>query len=533
MSAPADGKESGKGGQDGPNVIPIDKKKKGEENPLMIPIDGNEKGDKKGHEHRHGEPAKKEDGLDDRTRRNLGYSAVEGAFGNADATIRNTYTTPFALSLNATSAEIGLLSSMHTLASTLAQIPGASIASVLGGRKRVWFFSNLMQKFFWIPIILLPLLPVTDKVMALIALVAIGGFFANIRGPAWSSLMADIVPEDRWGRYFGWRNTIINIAALIATLVSAEMLILMGFPAIFSVAIALGLFSMYFFSKIREPHFRSRYHYHHHITLNPKGLMTSIRINRNFAVFTVFMTAMGFAVNVASPFFTVYMLSDMKIGYAWYSYMVVLESLIVIMTKQYWGNLCDRVGDRNIMAVTGILVCFVPFYWLFVDTTYKIVIANGLSGFAWSGFDVATFNFMLAASPKDKRTKFTANYAFFTGFGVVGGAIVGGFLAVLFGQSALLWMHGLQLVFLVAFCLRLLCLLFLPMLKESRVKEEGAEEPIMDIFWHAVAADPARRLTHLILYPTHIDWKREIPRAIRSAIKTIKYKIKLSVSDKF
>ena len=458
---------------------------------------------------------------EERTKRSLRYSAIEGAFGYGDAGIRNSYTTPFALSLNATSMQIGMLSSLHNLAATLSQIPGATISSRLGGRKRVWFFSNIIQKLFWIPIILLPFIPFSDKVSALIILVAIAGFFASIRGPAWSSLMGDIVPENRWGRYFGWRNTIMNIAALVATLVCAPLLIWLGFPAIFTVAFVLGIISIHYFSKIYEPRLR-RYKYHHHINFNPRVWAGSIRSNKNFAVFTLFMTSMSFAVNIASPFFAVYMLADLNIGYAWYSSLLVFESLVIIITQRYWGDFCDRVGDRNILFVTGVLICFVPFCWLFITNPYQILIADTFSGFAWSGFNVATFNFMLAASPAEKRIKFTANYTFFTGLGVVAGAMAGGMLAGICKDSMFLWMTGFQLVFLAAFFMRLACLLLLPLIKESRVKETG--EPIREIFWHAVAADPARRLTHLILYPAHLGLRMEAKRLFMFVRKMIKIK---------
>jgi MFS family permease len=465
------------------------------------------------------------------TKKNLGNSVIEGAFGNADASIRNNYTTPFALALGATHAQIGILTSLHNLATTVSQIPGAGIADKLGSRKRVWFFSNIMQKFFWLPIILLPFLDLGDRILALILLVAFGAFFANIRGPAWSSLMADIVPRDRWGKYFGWRSAVMSAAGLIAMLIGGQLLVMYGFPAIFALGMGLGVVSIFYFARIKEPHFRGNYHYHHqHISLNPRGWLNGIKVNRNFAVFTLFMTSMSFAVNIAVPFFTVYMLEDLDLGYMWYSFLVVWETLVMIVFQRYWGGLCDKFGDRNIMAVTGFMVCFVPFLWLFITSPYQIMAADAFSAFAWAGFNVATFNFMLAAAPADRRAKFTANYTFFTGLGVVGGAIVGGVLATIFSGSVVMWMTGLQVVFLVSFVARLASMLFITTIREMRVS--GAREPITEIFWSSVVMNPSRRMAHAVIYLHHVEWGKELRYVYEEIKSATYYRLRLFTSDK-
>lgn len=468
---------------------------------------------------------------DEVTKKNLGNSVTEGAFASADASIRNNFTTPFALALGATHAEIGILNSMHHLASTLSQIPGAGLSSRLGSRKRVWFFSNVMQKFFWIPIILLPFLPVEERVAALIVLVAFGAFFANIRSAAWSSLMADIVPRDRWGRYFGWRGAVMSAAGLVAMLLAAQVLVLYGFPAIFALAAGIGVIAMYFFSRIREPAANDGYRYQYrprHITLDPRVWARGVKANRNFAMFTLFMASMSFAVNIAVPFFAVYMLEDLDVGYVWYTYLIVWEILVMIAFQRHWGGLCDRFGDRNVMAATGLMVCFVPFFWLFITSPYQILAANAFSAFAWAGFNVATFNFMLAAAPADRRAKFTANYTFFTGLGVVGGAVTGGVIAAMFGASAILWITGLQLVFLASFAARLISMLFVVTVRETRVS--GVKEPMTEIFWSSM--NPSRRMAKSVVYISHVELRKELRYIIDSLKNATIYRLRLFTSDK-
>ncbi len=457
--------------------------------------------------------------------RSLHYSNIEGAFSNASGSITGSYTTPLALSLHATNSEIGIINSLQNLASTFAQLPGARLSAWLGSRKRAWFFSSIMQRVFWVPIILLPVISVGNPILMLMIFLMLVSFFAALRGPAWSSLMGDIVPKSRWGKYFGWRNTVVSIAGLLAILASGQLLIWFGFPLLLTVALVLGIASIFFFAKMYEPPFRREYHYTHSISLKPGNWLSSMKLNRNFTCFTIFMAAMSFAVNIASPFFSVYMLVDMKLSYAWYAALIVIESLVIIASQPYWGRLCDRYGDRRVMIITGILICFVPFFWLFVSSPYHIIIANVLSGFAWAGFGIATFNFMLAASPAGKRAEFTANYSFFTGLAVVAGALAGGLMAWLAQDSVILFFAGLQVVFFASFLLRLASLVFVPFLRESRVKED--KEPMNEIFWRTVAVNPIRGIVHAVMHPDYNGWIDDASGFFRSIRNKLVYKIRI------
>lgn len=462
---------------------------------------------------------------DERVSKSLHYSGVEGAFSSAAGNITGTYTTPLALALNASNAQIGLLSSLQNLASTFAQIPGARFSAWLGSRKRAWVVSSLIQRLLWIPIIILPFLGLENPIMILILLLAVISFFASLRGPGWSSLMGDLVPKTRWGKYFGWRNTVTGIAGLVAILAAGQILVWFGFSILFTIALVLGFLSIYFFIKMYEPSFKREYHYTHSIKLRPGGWLNAIRVNRNFAYFTLFMAAMNFAVGLAAPFFTVYMLKDMNIGYGWYAALIVIEAFVTIISQPYWGRLCDRIGDRKVMIVNAILICFYPVFWLFITNPYEIIVANIFSGFAWAGFGMAAFNFMLAASPQERRAEFTANHSFFAGLGVVFGALTGGLLAEYFRSNALLWFYGLQAVFLISFIARLACLVVLPKLRETRVEERGP--PLAEVFWRTVAMNPVRGIVHAIIHPNYKEWEEGFLHFFRSIRDTIVYKIKM------
>ena len=458
---------------------------------------------------------------DKRIKKTLQYSTAEGAITSVSNSVANSYLTPFALSLGATSPEIGLLASVKNLAETTAQIPGALLTQYTS-RKAIWLLSWISSRAFWIPVILLPFIFLQNSVQILILLTGIITFLASLNGPAWTSLMGDIVPENIRGRYLGRRNMIAGFSGLLATLVAGSFLSLLGFSLIFAISTAIGLFGIIFFVKMYEPPLRTVFHYKHSVTFNRKELVTSLRINKNFALFTLFIMAMNFAVHIAAPFFTVYMLKDLGITYEIFGLLIAFEALVSIICQPYWGKLNDRYGERVIIFFTAAMVCLVPFFWFFVTAPAHILLANAFSAFAWAGFDLVSFNFLIAAVPSEKRPQYIANHRFLRGVAVVGGALLGAYIVQHFETAVFLGFYGIQIIFLISFMMRAVSLVFLAGVKEPDSREHEIV-PLRYVFWRAVAVEPARGFVHAVEYTFHYPYElAKLKEKIRRRIKTRK-----------
>lgn len=455
---------------------------------------------------------------DKRITKTLQYSTAEGAATSVSNSVANAYITPFALSLGATNPEIGLLASVKSLAETMAQIPGALLTQYMS-RKSIWMLSWVSSRVFWIPVILLPFLYLQNSVQLLIFFMGIITFLASLNSPAWASLMGDIIPEDIRGRYLGKRNMIAGLSGLLATLIAGSLLSLLGFSLIFTISTAIGLFGIVFFMKMYEPPLRTVFHYKHSVTFNRKELVTSLRINKNFALFTLFTMAMNFAVSIAAPFFTVYMLKDLGITYEIFGLLVAFEALVAILCQPYWGKLNDRYGERVIIFTTAAMVCLIPLIWLFVTTPVHVLLAEILSAFAWAGFDLVTFNFLIAAVPSEKRPQYIANHRFLRGIAVVGGALIGAYLALQSEFIFFLGFSGIPLLFLISFILRTGSLAFLLGVKEPDSREHEIV-PLRYVFWRAMAVEPAKGFAHAIEYTFHYPYelaklKKKLQRRVK------------------
>jgi len=459
--------------------------------------------------------------------RNLKNSTLEGTFNSASGSIQSSFTTPLALALGASNAEIGILNSLQNLAGTVAHVPGAMLTKYFS-RKSIWVMSQITSRIIiWIPILLLPLLTIENRVWILIVLILLSNFALMIRSPAWSSLMGDLVSTKIRGSYFGKRNMFIGVAGVLATLAAGFMLVYWGFPSIFALSMFFAAVSIFFFIRMREPAMNKIFHYSYTFKLEPKEWLKTLKINKEFTLFTVYLSCMNFAIDVAAPFYAVYMLKNLSIGYEWFAIAVVIGAMAKAFTNQYWGRLSDRFGDRKILIVSGFLGCFVPLGWMMVSNVWQVILVKIYDGIVFSGFELVIFNYLLDVTPAKERPKYIAAHNFFTGFGTVFGDLFGALLAQAFEGSAMFFFAGLQVVFLASFVLRLSCLSFLFVIKNIDVKQSGIV-PVRYVFWQAVAVEPARGLKHALVFT--FRYPSQFEKDMRESVKSFEYKLKMKMN---
>jgi MFS family permease len=151
----------------------------------------------------------------------MNVSIIEGSAANIALTFGDNYITPFMLSVNATNADIGLLSSISGILAPTTQIIGSRLMEKFS-RKGLLCFGVLFQSLMWPLFILLGYLYLENIIQDEITYTLMGFYlmyvcFGAIVGPSWFSEMGDVVPEDRRGRYFAKRNIIFTIFAFVGT----------------------------------------------------------------------------------------------------------------------------------------------------------------------------------------------------------------------------------------------------------------------------------------------------------------------------
>lgn len=457
------------------------------------------------------------------TDRALKNSIKDGTATGAASGIASTYLTPYALALGASAAQIGLLSALPQFASTVLQPLAGSFIKHAGSRKKTCKAALLVARLSWIPVILLAFLNAFNTFYLLLFFISISAAAASFSRVGWASWMGDIVPEKIRGKYFGRRNTFIGAASFAAVLSAGWLLgfsdTLAGFVIIFLAALLLYFAGLHYLGKVPEPKAYRNLHKVHKTSLNISEFLSSMR-KTNFRRFMVYAILFDFSVYLAAPFFTVYMISEINIGYYWFAAISAASLLAAIFSQRYWGRLADSYGDRTVMAISGALASFVPLIFVFSRDAPMLVLANVFSGFAWAGLDLVTFNFLLDSSPPLKRPLFISNYQFFDGLAVAGGSLAGGALIYFMG-AGFMWLSAIGIVFLLSFALRgIFSALLIPRIKEERIKSRNVI-PVRDVFMHAVVLYPVRGISHEIDYAHHCltCWERKARKEMKGFAK--------------
>lgn len=433
-------------------------------------------------------------------KKSLKYSIYDGAANGLSDGSGVSYISPFAIALKSSDNQIALLSSVPSLIAPLFQLLDTKAIQKLKSRKKIVLFSALMQGVMWIPIILIPFLFLKNGPVILIITFSIFAVFGSFLGPVWASWMGDLVSEKKRGRFFGNRSKIAGLVSLIASLIAGFFLdifpkneVFVGFAILFIIALFARLTSIFFLSKKYEPKFEIEEKYQFSIFQFVKKMP-----HNNFGKFTIYTTIMMFAVFVASPFFSVYMLKELNLNYTTYTIVQVASSIASLVALPLWGKFADKYGNIPVTKICGLLVPVVPILWLFSSNTIYLLVIQVYSGIVWAGFNLSTSNFVYDSTTPQRRTSCLAYLNVLNGIGIFVGSTVGGLLAThLDIKSVSVYL----VIFLISAILRIASSVFmLPKLREVRVIPR---KPIL----HLTGQTINRGFSHHIVGWNRIDSK--------------------------
>lgn len=393
----------------------------------------------------------------ERTRRALRTSTLDGVFAVQYVTLTGgTLLSTFLLALGASAQQIGVVAALPLLGALL-QPAGAEIIRRRGGRRKgLCLSAAAIEVALWsASVAAVVWLPPAQAVAAVIGVLALQQAATAFVGVAWTSWISDLVPPRMRGRYFGYRNLACN--ALGAATAAAAGLALRQtgnavetFLALIVVGVACRLVSLGFL--MRQPESRPA-------QSSSGGLLRQLRLplaHRAFRRYLGQQAAWGFAVNLASPFFAVYMVTEAGLGADAVLAFAALGTLANLAGQRVWGHLCDHYGDQQVLRVSAFWAAIMPALWMFTGPgAFGVVLMALLTasgGFLWSGVTLATGNLTMRLAPETGKTSFFAAHAAWGGAGGAAGALAGGAVGVALSFA---WLPGLKALFAVSALLRL------------------------------------------------------------------------------
>jgi MFS family permease len=429
-------------------------------------------------------------------RRTLTLSILDGVFYSVMVGAGETYFSPYAIALGASNLVVGLLVAFPVLVGSLSQLASERLLAWAGSRRRLIVASVALQAASFVPMMALGCWDSPARAPVFLGLVCLYWAFQLVAGPAWNSLMGDLVPEAQRGTYFARRNRYLQLATFLSMLGAGLVLTafrergasLPGFVAIFTLSMLARLVSLGFLVQHHEPPMAAP------PTRRTWTTVTEVLKAPAQRRLIRYLTTMNFAVYLSAPYFAAYMLrKHERHGLEW-SYATFTAVTAVAVASKFlflplWGQAVDRFGSRKCLTLAAWLIVALPLPWLF--PTYRpglhlavIVLAQVWSGLAWAGHELCSFSFLLDSAPAADRARLTAAMNAINGVMVFAGATLGGVLVEAVPST---W-NPFFVVFVVSSALRLVtALTLLPGLEEMRVVEHISYR---DLFFRVVAVRP-------------------------------------------
>jgi MFS family permease len=367
----------------------------------------------------------------------------------------------FLLELGAGPVEIGLLAAIPQMVNLLQPL-GAYLVNRITSFRWYCLTIFLPSRVLWL--ILVPAIGwvkssdlTGQQVVQLTLGILLGVNIIEAFGRApWLGWTAVLVPQQLRGRYFGFRNSLLGLTNFVAVPLLGVVVStwpsgkLQGYSAVLILGIILGVISVgcqMWMSDVNPQ------------LLKVEGFDTSqsqpekidfkLLKDVNFLKFMLYLSIWCFAVNVSAPFFNLYMLDNLNIDIGIVTVYHGLGTGANMLMLLVWGKLADRVGNRPILLLMGVLVALTPLLWLGVGREQIsfwiwLPLLHALAGGTWAAIDLCTNNLMMEISPgRDQSTYFALAGAVAGSTGAMG-IIVGAFLATLPSTTGLLGLFVLS-----------------------------------------------------------------------------------------
>jgi len=336
---------------------------------------------------------------------------------------------------------VGLVGALPVVAQVL-QLAGAFLTARFGHRRTALVAVALSRQAF-LPLVLLPVLPLGPDARRGLLLVAAGahhglGIVAN---NAWNAWMGELVPGRARGRYFGRRTAWCTVAggalAFAAGLAldrgqraAAAGPVLQALAGLASVAGAASVVLMarqHAGPPRREP---ARWMI---------GAMARPLHDARARRMLVYAVAWNGACGLSAPFFTLYLLRDLGTGYALLAAQGAGLAAAKIASAAGWGRIVDRAGARRVLVVCTAGLALSPWAWLASGPgrLWPLAIETALGGILLGGQGVASFALPLEVAPARERPFYLAAVAAAGGAAFAATSAAGGSLVAAASGSPL------------------------------------------------------------------------------------------------
>ncbi|MBC8471460.1 MAG: MFS transporter [Planctomycetes bacterium] len=357
----------------------------------------------------------------------------------------------FAVKLGASNFVIGLLAAIGPLAQLL-QLPSIFLVEKIRNRRAIVVVTATLSRLCWLFIALSPFLfgakiGLAVLIVSMIAASALGA----VSGCSWNSWMRDLIPQEVLGSFFSKRMRIATGVGIALSVLAAVYLDLwkklfaeyevQGYSILFLGGFAVGVLGLYYLYKTPEKRMPLAEEKSSILKLLSKPFK-----DENFRKLIVFMCSWNFAVNLAAPFFMVYMLKRLGLSMSFIIGLSILSQVLNFAFLKIWGKFTDRFSNKSVLAICGPLFIVSILAWTFTTMPEKyfltfplLIIIHIIMGLSSAGVSLASGNISMKLAPEGQATSYLAANTIANSIAAGIAPILGGKFADFFANRQLDW----------------------------------------------------------------------------------------------
>lgn len=360
-----------------------------------------------------------------------------------------TFLLAMAVLMKASNFQIGLLSALPVL-TNIFQLFSIWLVQKYQNRRAIMVISSFVARLPLFAIGALPFLfSAGTNVAVLIFLLSFHYLFGSIAGASWSSWMKDLVPQHRMGAYFAHRHRLmmtLNVVLSVFLALSLDYIKLhypqyelTAYGIMFLIGALFGMLGVYALARTPEPT-------SHLPKENLVKLFSRPLKNKNFRNLLTFQSSWTFALNMATPFFAVYMMKTLGLSLSYIIGFGLIAQVSNIFTIKMWGKYADRFSNKTMIGVAAPVAIASILAFTFVGmpssklmTVVLLVVIHILNGASMAGINLVIDNFGLKLAPKEEAIVFISTRNIMVAFISALAPMLGGLLADFFATRSLVW----------------------------------------------------------------------------------------------
>ncbi|MDD1675149.1 MAG: MFS transporter [Methanomicrobiales archaeon] len=356
----------------------------------------------------------------------------------------------FALQMGASNTIIGLLAAIPPLAA-LIQIPAIYLINRVRNRRLICVTTSLVSRTLWLGIAALPFFFLPGVTLPIfIVLLVVYMVISSVGQCSWSSWMRDLVPRERMGTFFSRRWSISMAVGIVLSLAAGYFIdlwgkshpwsVIDGYSYIFIAGVLIGYVGVHFLATIPEPRMAEP---------NSASFITVFRASiaqENFRKLLRFLALWNFAVNLAAPFFTVYLIKNIHLDLTMVIVLSVLSQVVSVFSYPLWGGIIDRYSNKTALSIAGPLFMIAILGWTFTTmpgpyplTIPLLVVLHILMGLSTAGVTLSAGYIGLKLATKEAATTQLAVISVTNSLVAGIAPVIGGFFVDFLATSELDW----------------------------------------------------------------------------------------------